>query len=294
MSNYKIRRIDVDFPFETDDCQLVYMEKNHTVSPKRKCNALLESPAATGKTPCLLCASLAWRKSLGGFSTGKIKGMVGLRVVNRILPKMVIFGSREQLCVHEEVSLLRGKVQNNTCHLICRKREKYQCSHYSRVEVKPNPHLVDEPVDIEDLVDIGRTFEPCPYISRELHKVVDLLFAPYNYLIDRGNEKSLTIVWDNNRLIFDEENLCADAASFDLPSGLLTACIFEAKSCIVLSNPDNFAILRAFLLKLEKRIAEVSIESKELGFTKPGSYIYELFADLNIANDTATKTIVII
>jgi len=44
----------------------------------------------------------------------------------------------------------------------------------------------------------------CPYISRELHKVVDLLFAPYNYLIDRGNEKSLTIVWDNNRLIFDE------------------------------------------------------------------------------------------
>jgi len=31
------------------------------------------------------------------------------------------------------------------------------------------------------------------------------------------------------------ENLCADAASFDLPSGLLTACIFEAKSCIVLS-----------------------------------------------------------
>jgi len=49
---------------------------------------------------------------------------------------MVIFGSREQLCVHEEVSLLRGKVQNNTCHLICRKREKYQCSHYSRVEGK--------------------------------------------------------------------------------------------------------------------------------------------------------------
>ncbi|KAG6782199.1 hypothetical protein POTOM_011591 [Populus tomentosa] len=87
MSTYKIRRIEVDFPFEADDCQLVYMEKNHIVSSKRK-------------------------------------------------PKMVIFGSREQLCVHEEVSLLRGKIQNNTCHLICRKREKYQCSHYSRVEGK--------------------------------------------------------------------------------------------------------------------------------------------------------------
>lgn len=53
-----------------------------------------------------------------------------------------------------------------------------------------------------------------------------------------------------------QESLCADAASFDLSSGLLTACISEAKSCIDLSvarreesndksgNPDNFAILK--------------------------------------------------
>lgn len=53
-----------------------------------------------------------------------------------------------------------------------------------------------------------------------------------------------------------QESICADAASFDLPSWLLTACISEAKNCIDLSvqrrdestdkskNPDNFAILR--------------------------------------------------
>jgi len=57
-----------------------------------------------------------------------------------------------------------------------------------------------------------------------------------------------------------QESLCADAASFDLPSWLLTACISEAKSCIDLSvtrreesndkswNPDNFAILRGILV----------------------------------------------
>ena len=57
-----------------------------------------------------------------------------------------------------------------------------------------------------------------------------------------------------------QESLCADAASFDLPSWLLTACISEAKNCIDLSiarreesndksqNPDNFAILKGKLI----------------------------------------------
>lgn len=152
-------------------------------------------------------------------------------------------------------------------------------------------------------------YSRCPYyVSREIHKAVEILFAPYNYLIDRGNRRSLNLNWENSVLIFDEahnlvsgrtyafdlkisfiwkvlkllniffyhfvnvllevdyshnpnmvqESLCADAASFDLSSGLLTACISEAKNCIDLSikrreqsdktrNPDNFAILRGKL-----------------------------------------------
>ncbi|KAA8541819.1 hypothetical protein F0562_022971 [Nyssa sinensis] len=349
MPTYKIRGIDVDFPFEAYDCQLEYMEKV-IQSLQNRCNALLESPTGTGKTLCLLCATLAWRKSLGDFSTRRSERSghnVGskhsdepssqsessnlpsiiyasrthsqLRQVIQELkrtnyrPKMVVLGSREQLCIHEEVSLLHGRTQTNACHSLCRKRTKRYCAHYPRVAefMKENPGLGNEPIDIEDLVNIGRSCGPCPYyVSRELHKVADILFTPYNYLIDRGYRKSLTIGWHNSILIFDEahnlESICADAASFDLPSGLLTACISEAKNCIDLSiarrekssdkscNPDNFAILRALLLKLEKRIAEVPIESKELGFTKPGPYIYELLADLNITYKTATMLIGII
>ncbi|KAM7254630.1 hypothetical protein ACFE04_004010 [Oxalis oulophora] len=354
MPTYKIRGIDVDFPYEAYECQLLYMDKV-IQSLQNKCNALLESPTGTGKTLCLLCATLAWRKSLGPFTNGKLERngqTVGsksdsapslsqqsggdnyptivytsrthsqLRQVIQELkrsnyrPKMIILGSRQQLCIHEDVSLLHGKAQDNACHSLCKKRDKGKkryCNHFSRVSdyVKQNPHLGDEPIDIEDLVNIGKTSGPCPYyVSRELHKVVDIVFAPYNYLIDRGNRKSLNVQWENSVLIFDEahnlESLCADAASFDLPSGVLAACVSEAETCRNLSgarrdrssdksqNPENFAILRALLLKLEARIAEVTIKSKELGFTQPGPYIYELFTELNITHETATKLIDII
>ncbi|XP_047306284.1 regulator of telomere elongation helicase 1 homolog [Impatiens glandulifera] len=342
MPTYKIRGIDVDFPFEAYDCQLVYMEKV-IQSLQEKRNALLESPTGTGKTLCLLCATLAWRKSLGPFSSGRSKkvghdddpssqsdsGLPTIVYTSRThsqlhqviqelkcssyRPKMVVLGSREQLCIHEQVSLLRGKAQTNACHLLCRRRLKRFCSHFSRVTdfIKENPGLGDEPVDIEDLVNIGKSCGPCPYyVSRELHKGADILFAPYNYLIDRGNRKTISVNWNNSILIFDEahnlESLCADAASFELPSTLLTACISEAKSCMDLStkrrdisndkscDPENFAILKALLLKLEKRISEVPIVSKEFGFTKPGPYIYEFLDDLNITETTANKVIDII
>ncbi|KAI4331239.1 hypothetical protein MLD38_029443 [Melastoma candidum] len=350
MPVYNIRGIDVDFPFEAYDCQLVYMEKV-IQSLQQRCNALLESPTGTGKTLCLLCATLAWRKSLGGFSTGRMRSVTSssqeepssqsgssqpsqsnrsqlptivyttrthsqLRQVIQELrrsnyrPKMMVLGSREQLCIHDKVSLIRGRAQNNACQFVCRKKAKHRCQHFTRVTdyLNQNPFLGDEPVDIEDLVDIGRKSGPCPYfLSRELRKSVDILFAPYNYLIDNGYRRSLGLDWVNSVIIFDEahnlESLCADAASFDMPSGLLTACISEARDCVDLTvkrrfqsndksqNPENFAILRALLLKLEERIAEIPIESKELGFTKPGPYIYELFSELNINQDTASMLI---
>ncbi|GAU11015.1 hypothetical protein TSUD_113080, partial [Trifolium subterraneum] len=337
MPTYKIRGIDVDFPYEAYDSQLVYMDKVMQ-SLQEERNALLESPTGTGKTLCLLCATLAFRKSLGSFSTGLIitTDVTGKIVISRsppgdfptILyasrthsqirqvikelkqtsyrPKMIVLGSREQLCIHDKVKLLRGKTQTSACRSACRRtaKSKLRCGHFNKVipYLKRNPTIGEEPVDIEDLVNIGRTSGSCPYyLAKELHKAVDIIFAPYNYLIDRGiRRKYLSFSWSNSILIFDEahnlESICAEAASFDLPSWLLTACISEAQSCVdfAINESDDFATLKALLLKLEKRIAEVHIESKELGFTKPGPYIFELMADLNITHETASELMDII
>ncbi|CAJ2661269.1 unnamed protein product [Trifolium pratense] len=338
MPTYKIRGIDVDFPYEAYDSQLVYMDKVMQ-SLQEKCNALLESPTGTGKTLCLLCATLAFRKSFGNFSTGlnitvndvgkieitssnsgagfpvivyasrthsQIRQVIQELKRTSYRPKMTVLGSREQLCIHDKVKLLRGITQSTACRSACRRKDmsKPRCGHFNKVlsYLKRNPTIGEEPVDIEDLVNIGKTSGSCPYyLSKELHQAVDIIFAPYNYLIDRRNIKSLEFSWRDSIIIFDEahnlESICAEAASFDLPSWLLTACISEAQSCVdflietrnksTSHEQDDFAILKALLLKLEKRIAEVYIESKELGFTKPGPYMFELMADLNITHTTA-------
>uniref|UniRef100_A0A453EZM7 Regulator of telomere elongation helicase 1 homolog n=5 Tax=Triticinae TaxID=1648030 RepID=A0A453EZM7_AEGTS len=348
MPVYRIRGVDVDFPYDAYDCQITYMDRV-LQSLQQGNNALLESPTGTGKTLCLLCSALAWRRTFGEFLRGGGGGGGGggsqpsgsqqsgasatqsssypviiyasrthsqLRQVIKELkatsyrPKMAVLGSREQMCIHEEVSKLRGKAQNNGCHYLCKKR---LCRHNNIVTdyMKNNTELGSEPFDIEDLVNIGRTKGPCPYyISRELSKSVDILFAPYNYLIDPGNRRSLTgISWNNAVLIFDEahnlESICADAASFDLLTSNLTSCITEAQECIQLCSfkrsiensaekqfdPENYAILKALLMALEKKIGELVIDSKELGYTKPGSYIYEFLSELNITSETSKKLI---
>jgi hypothetical protein len=47
----------------------------------------------------------------------------------------------------------------------------------------------------------------------------------------------------------------------------------------------------ALLLELEKRINEIPINSSELGFTRPGPYIYEFLADIKITYETVTMLI---
>ncbi|KAJ0256732.1 Regulator of telomere elongation helicase 1 [Hirschfeldia incana] len=344
MPVYSIRGINVDFPFEAYPSQITYMDRV-IESLQNKCHALLESPTGTGKTLCLLCATLAWRKSLGSFSTRKDRSNGDfpltdsdsqmsqsgggfptivyasrthsqLRQVIKELkrcsyrPKMLVLGSREQLCVNEEVNSLRGKALSNACQYLCKKRGKLQCNHFNRVPeyLKHNSHIGDEPVDIEDLVNIGKGSGPCPYyITREVHKDVDILFTPYNYLISNAYRKHLKVDWNNSVLIFDEahnlEGLCADSASFDLPSFHLSACITEAQECVKLAsarrgslndgstNPENFAILKGLILKLQELISKVPIPKRDEGFTKPGPYIYEMLKSLNITHETAPNLI---
>ncbi|SBT72497.1 DNA repair helicase, putative [Plasmodium malariae] len=58
-NRYTINDIEVYFPYELYDCQYNYM-LSVLNALKKKENAILESPTGTGKTLCLLCASISY------------------------------------------------------------------------------------------------------------------------------------------------------------------------------------------------------------------------------------------
>lgn len=62
------------------------------------------------------------------------------------------------------------------------------CIYYNDVEKKVKDSSLfqeDRLIDIEDLIKKGKQTKCCPYFaSRELQNDADILFAPYNYLLD--------------------------------------------------------------------------------------------------------------
>lgn len=64
MHEFTLKNIPISFPYVPYDVQITMIESAITAIIEKK-NALLESPTGTGKTLCLLVASLAWLNFYG-------------------------------------------------------------------------------------------------------------------------------------------------------------------------------------------------------------------------------------
>lgn len=66
--------------------------------------------------------------------------------------------------------------------------------------------------DIEDLVSLGRRIRVCPYYaSRDMSEQAQIVFSPYNYLIDPRVRQSMKIPINDNIIILDEAHNIEDS-----------------------------------------------------------------------------------
>uniref|UniRef100_A0A8D2ERN5 Regulator of telomere elongation helicase 1 n=1 Tax=Theropithecus gelada TaxID=9565 RepID=A0A8D2ERN5_THEGE len=344
MPKIVLNGVTIDFPFQPYKCQQEYMTKVLECL-QQKVNGILESPTGTGKTLCLLCTTLAWREHLRDtISARKIAERVQgelfpnqalsswgntaaaaedpiacytdipkiiyasrthsqlTQVINELRntsyrPKVCVLGSREQLCIHPEVK--KQESNHMQIHLCRKKVASRSCHFYNNVEAS-SPLLVPR---------------VCPYyLSRNLKQQADIVFMPYNYLLDAKSRRAHSIDLKGTVVIFDEahnvEKMCEESASFDLTphdlaSGLdvIDQVLEEQTKTAQLGEPhpefstdspspglnmelEDIAKLKMILLRLEGAIDAVELPGDDSGVTKPGSYIFELFAEAQITFQT--------
>ncbi|XP_022191793.1 regulator of telomere elongation helicase 1 homolog [Nilaparvata lugens] len=223
--------------------------------------------------------------------------------------KVAVMGSRDQLCLHPDVSketnpglkisMCRTKVSTKTCHF------------YNNVEKTKSDTSFSAIMDIEDLVSKGRKALCCPYyLSREMHKNADIVFVPYNYLLDARIRDLQDIQLANNIIILDEahnvEKVCEESASFTLSSTDIAVCItevthvmkdfheqmesrtfgFDDQSVAKDFSAEDLCLLKTLFTELEDVIDAVDIQTERVddnsGAAFPGSYILDILARVEI------------
>jgi len=113
--------------------------------------------------------------------------------------KSTVIGSRDQLCIHSEV--VKESNNMNKIHMCQKFVAARSCVFYNRVEeMKNNPTFNETGImDIEDLVRKGTANKCCPYyMAKELKNDADIVFMPYNYLLDPLARKANKIELDVN------------------------------------------------------------------------------------------------
>lgn len=222
--------IPVYFPYEPYPGQRLYIEAVIRAL-NGKHNAMLESPTGTGKTLCLLTATLAWLKNQREKAHRKKQSEEQqytppiriiytsrthsqLRQVVRELkatcyrPVMSVVGSRDVTCINMDLRDYTGRMKNLKCK---EETKKSRCQYFNKndkgniINLKNKIAISRTVVDIEELSTWGKDCNTCPfYTMKAVSDVADILFMPYNYLTDKNIRDTYTTKIQGSILVFDE------------------------------------------------------------------------------------------
>ncbi|CAB4000410.1 Fanconi anemia group J, partial [Paramuricea clavata] len=129
---------------------------------------------------------------------------------------MCILASRDHTCIHPQVSKAKNKTEE--CRKSVENKEGKSCRFHARARyVRNQEDLEDYGItkawDISELVEIGEKIQGCPYyMTREIVNNADIIFCPYNYLIDPIIREQMDISLANQIVILDEAHNIEDSS----------------------------------------------------------------------------------
>lgn len=136
-------------------------------------------------------------------------------------PQSVVLGSREHYCVNKKVKK-SGNVNEECKRLmdVSAGGDGRGCFYAGQAASKLASVAKNhpDPLDIEDLVKMGAKKRGCAYFaSKMMAESADIVFCPYNYLLDPRTRAAMDIDIKDSLIIFDEahniEDIAREAAS---------------------------------------------------------------------------------
>lgn len=163
--------------------------------------------------------------------------------------KAGVVASRDHLCIHPKL-----KTDSNSNKILKCKQlrseileekteengpQKTHCTYYDRYKTRLAMFQESTVLDIEDLVRIGKKLECCPYFTaKHIAEKADIVFMPYNYLLDPRIREINQIDLRNAIVILDEAHnvakICEDFACTKITSTKISIAVRDTQyvSCI--------------------------------------------------------------
>ncbi|XP_065429263.1 Fanconi anemia group J protein isoform X7 [Chrysemys picta bellii] len=265
----------------------VHSEKIAAFSPKTSPGPCTQCSCSSAKENCKNVSN-AKRKENGGkphipkifFGTRTHKQIAQItRELQRTVyssVRMTILSSRDHTCVHPVVS--RSSNRNEKCADLLEGKNGGSCVYYHGVHKLSEHHALQfarkkcQAWDIEDLVSLGKKLRACAYFAaRELMVGADIVFCPYNYLLDPQIRESMEINLKDQVVILDEahniEDCARESASYSVTETQLRFAREELDIMVVnnIRRKDHDP-LRAVCYSLTNWLQESSGQLKERGY----------------------------
>ncbi|KFV80161.1 Fanconi anemia group J protein [Struthio camelus australis] len=215
---------------------------------------------------------------------------------------MTILSSRDYTCIHPVVSG-SGSNRNEMCVELLEGKQGKSCLYYHGVHKLSEYHALQsahrkyQAWDIEDLVSLGKKLRACAYFAaRELMVGADIVFCPYNYLLDPQIRESMEINLKGQVVILDEAHNIEDCARESVSYSVTENQLRSAREELDLMVNNNIRQkdhepLRAVCCSLTNWLQQSSGQLVERGYETSckvwsGKEMLTILHDMGITNMT--------